>query len=372
MSNISELMRDPLKTSNVYVAGMMVPQMPVGVECYKLNANENQFGPSPMAIKAMELELKKGNLYPGDLMKLLKEKIAEHYKKKVENISIYNGSGAAINAIGDTFINYEDEIIICSPTYMAYAPLPKRFGGKIIEVQAKEGLYTDLNAILAAITDKTKLIFICNPNNPTGTVLEFETLKQFIEVLPKHVICIVDEAYFEWISIPGYKSALQLIEENQVIVFRTFSKIYGMAGCRMGCAFASKEMTDCLMASTNIFYSNRIAAAGAIAAMEDHAFLEKVYQNNKTQREYLMQEMTNMNMQVVPSQTSFIYFEPGCDTSKCLKVLAENRVYIRDFGPKYLRVSIGLPYQNQAFLDAMQIALAQVRREGMVLSYGAN
>lgn len=358
MAKAIDLLRTPLKESKAYVAGVMLAQVTPGKTVFKLNANENQFGPSTKAMEAMAAELKNGYLYPGTVLTDLKQKLAEFHGFQLENITLYNGSGAAINAMGETFLNPGDEVLICSPTYMAYAPLPGRFGAKLVEVPAKDGLYTDLDALAGGITEKTKLIFICNPNNPTGTILDNAKLDAFVAQLPEHVVCVIDEAYFDWIDIPDYKSAFRFVNSGKnVIVLRTFSKIYGMAGCRVGFAVAGKELSECLATSSNLFYTNRIGAAGAIAALDDKEFYEKAYQNNKEQRAYLTAEMQKMGITTVESQTSFIYFDAHCDNDKCMEVLMEHGVYIRPFGPKYLRVSIGLPHQNQAFLDAMKLAL---------------
>lgn len=358
MINTIDLLRTPLKKSKAYVAGVALAQVTPGEKVFKLNANENQFGPSTKALEAMAGELANGYLYPGTVLTDLKEKLAQFYGLQTENITVYNGSGSAINAMGETFLNPEDEVLICSPTYMAYAPLPGRFGAKLVEVPAIDGLYTDLDALAGGITEKTKLIFICNPNNPTGTLLDNDKLEAFINQLPEHVICIIDEAYFDWIDVPGYKSAFRFVNSGKnVIVLRTFSKIYGMAGCRVGFAAASRELTECLYTSSNLFYTNRIGAAGAIAALDDTEFYHKAFENNKEQRAYLTEEMQKMGITTVESQASFIYFDAHCDNDKCMEVLTSHGVYIRPFGLQYLRVSIGLPHQNQAFLDAMKLAL---------------
>ncbi|MCH4190699.1 MAG: histidinol-phosphate transaminase [Butyrivibrio sp.] len=363
MIDISELMRDPLKESRAYIAGQAIPAALMQPGVVKLNANENQYGPSPMAIKAMARELQNGNLYPQSVMQALREKIASHYQKDPGQITLFNGSGAAINAIGDTFLNPEDEVLICSPTYMAYAPLPSRFGAKIVEVPALEGLYTDLDALYGGISDRTKLIFICNPNNPTGTLLNHHALKNFIYHLPEHVICVVDEAYYDWIDVPGYESAMNFIDErSKLIVLRTFSKIYGMAGCRVGFAVTNEETAKTLGTASNLFYTNRIGAAGAIDALDDTAFCKMVYRNNCEQREYMSTEMEKMGIDVAPSQASFIYFNAHCDTDKCLQELEEKHIFIRTFPASCLRVSIGRPEQNQAFLDAMKEFLIRNRK----------
>lgn len=362
MIKYKDLMRNPLKDSEVYVAGgfKMGLKNPKAI---RLNANENPFGPSPKAIEAMTAQLPKGSYYPGDMMLEFKTSLAAFLGFEIENINLYNGSGSAINAMGDLFLNPNDEVIICSPTYMQYYDLPSHYGAKLVEVPAIDGLYTDLDAMYNAITEKTKLIFICNPNNPTGTVLPAGKLELFLKKLPKNIICIVDEAYFDWIDIPAYKSAMSLInDDTPVIVLRTFSKIYGMAGIRMGYAVANKELSTTISMSANMFYSNRIAAAGALASIADKEFYNIVYQNNKEQRIYISEKLTEMGCDIVPSQTSFIYFNPHADTAKIMEELESRFIFIRKFEYPYLRVSIGKPEQNQAFLDAMKEILKDMKQ----------
>lgn len=149
--------------------------------------------------------------------------------------------------ICETFLNHDDELLVCSPTYMLYYKLPFRFGAKLAEAHSSDGVSTDLDALYNAITDKTKLVFICNPNNPTGTLVDNRKLDEFVEKLPPHVICVIDEAYYDWITEEHYESALRFVNDrNNVIVLRTFSKIYGMAGLRVGYSVANKDITACL------------------------------------------------------------------------------------------------------------------------------
>lgn len=356
MTAVKDLMRDALKEYSSYTAGgMQIKPAAPGTRIAKLNANEMQMGPSPKAIEAMAAELKNGYLYPMEPIAKLKKAIAEYAGKPLNNITVFGGSGAGIQAIGEAFLNPDDELLICSPTYMAYYRLPARFGAKLVEVECEDGLSTDLDKMAAAITDKTKLIFICNPNNPTGTILCPEKLDEFIANLPEHVICVLDEAYIDWVSIPDYPTGFKYVEDGKkVIVLRTFSKIYGMAGCRVGYAVANEELTTCLGSIAGTFGTNRIGAAGATAALADTEYTKSAYENNTQQREYLTKEMEKLGITVVPSNTSFIYFEPHCNTQECLDFLQEQGVYIRYFGEKYLRVSIGLPWQDEMFIDAMK------------------
>lgn len=360
--SVKDLMREPLKEFSAYMAGGIQIKPVEGKETVKLNANEMQMGPSPKAIEAMADELKRGYLYPMETVGVLKKKIAEYVGKPASNVTVFGGSGAGIQAIAEAFLNPDDEVLICSPTYMAYYRLASRFGGKLVEVEADDGVSTDLDKLAEAITDKTKLIFICNPNNPTGTILCPEKLEAFINHLPSHVICVIDEAYMEWVSIPDYPSGLKFVEDGKnVIVLRTFSKIFGMAGIRVGYSVANDEITESIASIAGTYSTNRIGAVGAVAALEDEEFFKAAYENNTKQREYLTKEMEKLGITVVPSNTSFIYFAPHCDTRKCMEILESEGVFIRYFSEEYIRVSIGLPHQNQLFLDALKKAISELK-----------
>lgn len=350
-----DLLRDELKDYSIYIAGGKQAKNQ-GKPIQRLMANENQLGPSPKAIEAIAEYAKEGNLYAMVPNMKLKKALSEYTGKPMEDILTFAGSGAGIQAIGEAFLNKGDELIICSPTYMAYDRLPARYGAKLVEVFSDDGVSTYLDKIYDAITEKTKLIFICNPNNPTGTILDPEELDAFVEKLPEHVICVIDEAYIDWVDIPDYPTAFKYVEEGgkNIIVLRTFSKIYGMAGIRAGYSVAKSDLTEALSSIAGTFGTSGPAAAGAAAALTDTEFYEKSYQNNKEQRDYLTEEMTKMGIDVTPSQTSFIYFDAHCDTQGCMDALEEEGVMIRYFGEKYLRVSIGRPEQNQLFLDVLK------------------
>lgn len=358
-----DLMREPLKDFTAYVAGGKQFKFDSGMPVIKLNANENQMGPGPKAMMAMSAELGQGNLYPMETILNLKRKISKHVGFPLECITTFSGSGSGIQAIGEAFLNPDDEMLVCSPTYMAYYILPKRFGAKLVEVEAEDGVSTDLDKIYEAINDKTKLIFICNPNNPTGTLLDPDKLFDFIKKVPEHVITVVDEAYIDWIADDSYPSALKMVEDGRnLIILRTFSKIYGLAGCRVGYAVANAEVTQCLGSIAGFMGPNRIGAAGAAAALEDYEYYNAAKENNTSQRTYLTEEMEKLGITVVPSSASFIYFAPHCDTKECMDYLESRGVFIRYFSEEYIRVSIGLPWQNKQFLNVLTDYLRQYRK----------
>lgn len=304
---------------------------PKAKEIVKLNSNEMQLGPSPKAMEAMHDEIKRGHLYPRPVVLALKAKVAEYVGKELECVTMYCGADAAIQTICETFLNHDDELLVCSPTYMLYYKLPFRFGAKLAEAHSSDGVSTDLD--------------------------------EFVEKLPPHVICVIDEAYYDWITEENYESALRFVNDrNNVIVLRTFSKIYGMAGLRVGYSVANKDITACLGCVSTYYNANRIGAAGAIAALDDEKFRKKAFDNNKEQKEYITKELEKMGVSVVPSQASFIYFNPHCDADLCTKKLEDYGVFIRPIDKTYTRVTIGLPHQNRIFLDALREVLAEIKR----------
>ncbi len=355
-----DLMRNELKSFAAYNAGGVHLVDVDFREIIKLNANESQMGPSKKAMEAMAEELKYGYMYPQPVIAELATKISEFVGKPKDNIVIMNGSGSGIQMVGEVFLNPGDEMLLCDPTFMAYYKVPERFGATLKTVTPADGVSQDLDLLYENITDKTKLIVMCNPNNPTGTVVTHEALKEFVEKLPDHVVLIIDEAYIEWVDIPGYESALDLVtDDNNVVILRTFSKNHGMAGYRIGYSVANKALTECINAVGNYYAPNRIAARGAAVSLDDKEWGEAVYKNNKEQRDYMQAELTKLGMEVTPSQASFIWFDPKCDSKKLFDKLIEKKVYIRPFHP-YLRVSIGVPEQNQAFLDALAASLNEI------------
>lgn len=352
---IFDLLREPIKTATGYAAGgKPLPQPPKGVIPAKLNANENQFGPSPMVLEAIQEEMKNLYLYPFEQIHMTRKSLAEWLTFKPENICMGSGSLSLICAIGDVFLNAGDEVVMCTPSYMAYASLPGRYGAQLVEVPNKD-FATDVKGLLKAITKKTKLCIIVNPNNPTGAKISNADLQHFMDNVPDHVITIVDEAYIEWVDEKGYQDATKFVREKKnVIVLRTFSKLFGLAGIRFGYAITTPEIAKYIGIVESNYGPNRLALVAARHAIKDTAYLSTSLKNNTDGRNYITTQLRKLGFDVVESFTSFIYFAPKVDTSVLIEELNKRGVYIRDFGKVYSRVSIGRPEQNQQFIAALQ------------------
>lgn len=342
-----------MKNSKPYVAGgKTLPDKVNGQEIAKLNANENQLGPSPKALQAIRDSLTDEYLYPAPQVSITKEKIADWLGFKKENINITCGSIALINAIADSFLNPDEEVLISSPSYPIYYSLPQRYGAKLVEVKNKN-YASDIYALLDAINDKTKLVIIVNPNNPTGGLVSAKDMEYYMEHVPEHVITIVDEAYIEWVNKPYYTDCLKYVASKNIIILRTFSKIFGMAGLRFGYSISQKEIAERINIVEGNYSVSRAALIGARSAIDDIEFQERSIKNNTEGREYLMKEMRELGFEVAESYTSFVYFNCHRDVDEVLQHLESRGIFIRPFDP-YLRISVGRPEQNQRFIEALK------------------
>ena len=273
---------------------------------------------------------------------------------------ITEGASVAINVIGEVFIREGDEVLIPAQSYGAYGNTAKRFKGTPVYVPMRGDKGIDLDAVLDAITPKTKLIFICNPNNPTGMALNDEELLDFIRKVPDHVMVVVDEAYFQFIRREDYKTALDAItEENcRVMVIRTFSKVYGMAGARVGYVVSSLEVIRYLSRMVNYFCTNKLALAGALAALDDKEFEELTLSTVREERIYLTQELEKMGYYVCPSDTNFIFVDLQTDSMKLCEKMQQFGIILRgDYD--YTRISIGTRKQNQRVIEKLKEVLGK-------------
>lgn len=357
---IKDLLREPLKGFIAYKPGGKKVKVRDGVqEIIQLNANENQLGPSPKAIEAMKEATEISQFYPFTFGQLeeVRQIFADYHGVEADNIMITAGSGGIISAFGEIFLNPGDEVVSCEPTYDSYKAMVNRYGAKFISAPLKDYRF-DLNAMLELVTDKTKLAIIVNPNNPTGTLLTNQELDDFMEKVPEHVIVVIDEAYFEWIGDKNYESAIKYVKEGKKIaVLRTFSKLYGMAGVRIGYGIM---LADICKEMRNVEWNygpSRIGLAGAIAAIKDQEYIERSLNNNTQGREYLTKVLKEAGFDVVKSYASFIYFYPnGFTSDELVDKLGSYGVIIRAF-KEYTRVSVGIPRQNEIFAETLKKVL---------------
>jgi len=324
----------------------------------KLASNENLLGPSPKALAAIRKELPNIYLYPEGPCTILRKALAKKFAIPEGMVVISNGADNLILMIANAFVNEGEEVVMADPTFSVYTNVTQIMGGKPIKVKLKDFTH-DLESMLKKVNRKTKLVFICNPNNPTGTTVSLEAFNYFLSKLPKRVIVVLDEAYGDFVEDAFYPNGLDYIrEKRQVIVLRTFSKVYGLAGLRIGYALGREDLIDCLYQVRDPFPVHRLAQVAAVAALndEDHAIrsIQLVYEGKK----YLYKELDRMGLSYVPSQANFIFIDFEKDSEEVFQALLREGIIIRPgkiWGySTFARVTIGRMEDNQRFVKALK------------------
>jgi histidinol-phosphate aminotransferase len=323
----------------------------------KLASNETSIGPSPLALEAIKKEIKNINLYPEGSSRLLREKIAQKLNLDKEMIIVGNGADNVIDLVGMAFINDGDEVITGEITFPAYETITKIMGGKLILIKLKDFRF-DLEKIAQKINEKTKIVFLCNPNNPTGTIVDKEAVDRFIKQVPEDVIVVFDEAYYDYVEDENYPNSLSyVLEEKNIIVLRTFSKIAGIAGVRIGYGIAKKELIGHLMRVVNPFTTNRLAQVAALASLDDEEHRKKVLRSNQEGKKYLCRELKQLGLFYTASEANFLFIDLKEDSEVIFEKLLKKGVIIRPgktWGcPNFIRVTIGTAYENKKFIQAL-------------------
>jgi histidinol-phosphate aminotransferase len=327
----------------------------------KLASNENLLGPSPKAVAAIRKELPNIHLYPEGPCTVLRKALAGKFVISERMVVISNGADNLILMIANAFVNEGDEVMMADPTFSVYTNVTQIMGGKPIKVRLKDFTH-DLEAMLKRVNRKTKLVFICNPNNPTGTTVSLEAFNHFLSKLPPQVIVVLDEAYGDFAEDAFYPNGLDYLRERkQLIVLRTFSKVYGLAGLRIGYALGREDLVDCLYQVRDPFPVHRLAQVAAVAALndEDHAIrsIQLVYEGKR----YLCKELDRMGFSYVPSQANFIFIDFEKDSDEVFHAFLREGIIIRPgkiWGyPTFARVTIGRMEDNRRFIKALKKTL---------------
>lgn len=328
-------------------------------EIIKLASNENALGPSPKAVTAMQAAIESGHLYPDGSGVYLREAAAARLGLGPENIILGNGSNEVIEFVGHAFLDRGDNVITSEYAFIAYKLIAQLFGAQTIETSAIN-LQTDLEATLNAITPKTKIIFIANPNNPTGSLIGQEKIDNFLTRVPDDVVTVLDEAYFEFLDDPP--DTLRHVRAGRnVVVLRTFSKIYGLANLRVGYGIAPPELIEVLQKTRQPFNVNGIAQAGALAALGDNEHLRKSKDEVDVGRAYFEDELRAMKLKFNPSAGNFVFVNVG-DGPAVFKKLLALKIIVRPLRgynlPEWLRITVGTMKQNEKCIAALKKALS--------------
>ena len=331
----------------------------------KLASNENPLGMPESAQRAMVQAASELGRYPDSNAFELKAALSERYGVPAEWVTLGNGSNDILEIAAHAFVEKGQSIVFSQYSFAVYALATQGVGARAIVVPAvKHG--HDLDAMLAAITDDTRLMFVANPNNPTGTFIEGPKLEAFLDKVPSHVVVVLDEAYTEYLPVEKrYDSIAWVRRYPNLLVSRTFSKAFGLAGLRVGFAIAQPELTDLLNRLRQPFNVNTLAQAAAIAALNDNAFLEKSAALNAQGYRLLTEAFDKLGLEYVPSDGNFVLVRVGNDDTAGNRVnleLLKQGVIVRPVGnyglPQWLRITIGLPEENEAFLAALEKTLA--------------
>lgn len=328
----------------------------------KLASNENPLGPSPKAVVAMRKALATSHLYPDGGGFYLRQGLAKKLGCETDNIVLGAGSNEIIEFLYHAFVGPGDEIIAGDRAFVIYAIMAKMFQARCVEVPFK-GHTHDLKAMLAAITPKTKLVFVANPNNPTGTRVTNAELDEFIRRLPAHVVAVLDEAYIEFLDDPP--PSIEYALKHNVVVLRTFSKIVGLAGLRIGYGVAQKECIALLQRVRQPFNTNAIAQAGALAALDDAAHTRSTKTVTRRGLAYLYREFDRLKLEYVPSCANFVLVNVG-HGDKAFVGLQQRGVIVRPMrGYKmagWVRVTVGTMEENRRFIAALREELKEELR----------
>ena len=328
----------------------------------KLASNENPLGMPESAKKAMAKAAEDLGRYPDSNGFDLKNALAKKLNVPFEWITLGNGSNDILELTARAVAHEGDEVVFSKHAFAVYPLATQAVGGKAIEVAATKDYGHDLPAMLKAITSRTRLVFVANPNNPTGTFLPAKEIETFIEQVPSNVVVVIDEAYNEFLTPEQQYDAIAWVRKYpNVIVSRSFSKAYGLAGLRIGYGVAQNNITDLLNRIRQPFNVNSLAQAAAIAALADVEFLKKCYELNRAGYAQLTAAFEQMGLHYLPSSGNFVLVKVGDDVDAGAKVnleLLKAGVIVRPVGnyglPEWLRISIGLPEENQAFIEALK------------------
>jgi histidinol-phosphate aminotransferase len=332
----------------------------------KLASNENPFGPSPAAVSAMRDSLYNLHRYPDGSCHYLNRALADHLGVAPEQLVLGNGSNEVIEFLVKAFVKEGDEVITSHPSFLMYQKFVQVRGGSNHVVELRD-MHHDLDRIASLVSPQTRLIFIDNPNNPTGTLLDWGRLQGFLAAVPEHVIVVLDEAYIDFIDAGRRYDTLALIEEQPdrcgVALLRTFSKAYGLAGLRIGFGIMDAPLAECLHKVRQPFNVNLIAQQGALAALGDRDFYQFTLSKTAAGKRVLTEGVEKLGCTPFASQTNFFLIDVHTDATTLYEALLRKGVIIRSMKAygfeTYIRVNVGTDKENDRFLAALGEALEE-------------
>jgi histidinol-phosphate aminotransferase len=344
-----------------YVPGKPIEELEreLGIKgSVKLASNENPAGPSRKAVEALTPEVMGAlNRYPDGGAFYLTRALAERHGVSEDQIILGNGSNELIDIAVRTFMRPGDEAVMAWPSFVVYPMSVQAQGCRGVRVPLRDFRH-DLKGMAGAVTEKTKMVFVANPNNPTGTINTRDEFDGLMEGMPEGVLVLVDEAYFEYVESADYADAMKHMRSGRnVLALRTFSKIYGLAGLRIGYGVTRPEIARDMNRLREPFNTNSLAQAAALAALSDTGHVERSKRINGEGKAYLYRELDALGIRYVPTEANFIFMFPGKPSAEVYGALLKRGVIVRPMGEDSIRVTIGLPEENKRFIEGMKAVL---------------
>lgn len=329
----------------------------------KLASNENPIGPSPMAVKAIMDNINRLNRYPDGSSYYLKKKISRVFGLPSERILTGNGSNELIELTIRAFLSIGEEVIQPFPTFLVYEKVVNAAGGELVSVPLKN-FVVELDDIIKAVTPRTKIIFVNNPNNPTGSGISKGHMLSFLNEVPEEIIIVIDEAYIEFASNKVANGLELLDSRKRLIVLRTFSKLYGLAGLRIGYGFSSKEIVDYINRVRQPFNLNLLAQAAALSALDDNKFVSETLELVSNGLKYLYDNLDEIGLKYIPTETNFFLIKVPTGGKNIYDLMLKEGVIVRSMDSygleDYIRINVGLPEENERFIKSLKKVLSNI------------
>jgi histidinol-phosphate aminotransferase len=358
-SSIHELLPPWASRLRPYPTGKPIEEVEreLGHSAIKLASNENPLGPSPKAVEAVRKAIDRVNLYPDGAGYYLRKKLAEIHQLEMSQIILGGGSTDLIEVVAKTFLASGDQGITSQSAFFIYRLAIEVMGADLAEPPLRSGRL-DLAAMARAVTGRTKVIYIGNPNNPTGTLINAGDMDRFLDAVPPRVLVVLDEAYYEYVREPDYSHSLDYVRSGRnVLVLRTFSKVYGLAGLRLGYGMGHPELIQALDVVCSVFNTTSVAQAAGIAALDDREHVARSVESNVREMKFVTEELALMGVRYTPSSGNFLLIDTGRDCEGDFIRLLHEGVIVRPmklYGfPTSLRVTIGKHQENEQFLEAL-------------------
>jgi histidinol-phosphate aminotransferase len=372
MPSFDDLIPPNIRSLKGYIPGKSLKsaQAQSGVACIKMASNENPYGPSPDAVAAIHAAACDSNFYPDDTNTELRTRLAEMHGLTADEVLVTDGSTSFLDVIARTLLGPGLNAVTSQRSFIIYPLVTKLAGGTLIQTPTRDN-GIDLEAILAVIDRNTRVVFLANPNNPTGTMHPAKTIDRFLDRVPPGVLVVLDEAYYDYAEFFARRAGVEyshsvdyVKQDRNVVVLRTFSKAHGLAGLRVGYGFAPRRVLQYFVRVRTPFSVSAVSESAAIAAIEDRAHIRRSVEANAEGVEVIGNGLRELGLKFIPTATNFLLFDVDDDAAAVAARIQAEGVIVRPLGPwdcpRSIRVSVGTPEQNGRFLAALRHALDRV------------